>query len=74
MAASCPDPQPRTSPTWHIRVEAITGAIGSIGPRGGPPIPLLQVLGDFAGGGLHFAFGVLAAVFEAQRSGLAHAG
>jgi alpha-methylacyl-CoA racemase len=52
-----------------LNYEAITGAIGSIGPRGGPPIPLLQVLGDFAGGGLHFAFGVLAAVFEAQRSG-----
>jgi alpha-methylacyl-CoA racemase len=52
-----------------LNYEAITGAIGSIGPRGGPPVPLLQVLGDFAGGGLHFAFGVLAAVFEAQRSG-----
>jgi alpha-methylacyl-CoA racemase len=52
-----------------LNYEAITGAIGSIGPRRGPPIPLLQVLGDFAGGGLHFAFGVLAAVFEAQRSG-----
>lgn len=52
-----------------LNYEAITGAVGSIGPRDGPPIPLLQVLGDFAGGGLHFAFGVLAAVFEAQRSG-----
>jgi alpha-methylacyl-CoA racemase len=52
-----------------INYEAITGAIGSIGPPGGPPVPLLQVLGDFAGGGLHLAYGVVCALFEAQRSG-----
>jgi alpha-methylacyl-CoA racemase len=52
-----------------LNYEAITGAIGSIGPRGGPPVPLLQVLGDFAGGGLHLAYGVVCAMFEAQRSG-----
>ena len=32
-------------------------------------MPLLQVLGDFAGGGLHLAYGVVCALFEAQRSG-----
>jgi alpha-methylacyl-CoA racemase len=32
-------------------------------------VPLLQVLGDFGGGGLHLAFGVVCALFEAQRSG-----
>lgn len=52
-----------------LNYEAITGAIGSIGPKGGPPIPLLQVLGDFAGGGLHLAYGVVCALLEAQRSG-----
>ncbi len=52
-----------------LNYEAITGAIGSIGPAGGPPVPLLQVLGDFGGGGLHLAFGVVCALFEAQRSG-----
>ena len=52
-----------------LNYEALTGAIGSIGPAGGPPIPLLQVLGDFGGGGLHMAFGVVCALFEAQRSG-----
>ena len=30
---------------------------------------MLQVLGDFAGGGLHLAYGVVCALFEAQRSG-----
>ncbi len=32
-------------------------------------MPLLQVLGDFAGGGLHLAYGVVCALFEARRSG-----
>ena len=52
-----------------LNYEAVTGAIGSIGPRGGPPVPLLQVLGDFAGGGMQLAYGVVCALFEAQRSG-----
>jgi len=52
-----------------LNYEAITGAIGSIGVAGQPPVPLLQVLGDFGGGGLHLAFGVVCALFEAQRSG-----
>jgi alpha-methylacyl-CoA racemase len=53
-----------------LNYEALTGAIGSIGPTDGPPVPLLQVLGDFAGGGLHLAYGVVCALFEAQRSSL----
>jgi alpha-methylacyl-CoA racemase len=52
-----------------LNYEAITGAIGSIGPRGGPPVPLLQVIGDFAGGGMQLAYGVVCAMFEAQQSG-----
>ncbi|MBU6329827.1 MAG: CoA transferase [Acidobacteria bacterium] len=52
-----------------LNYEALTGAVGSIGVAGQPPVPLLQVLGDFGGGGLHLAFGVVCALFEAQRSG-----
>jgi len=52
-----------------LNYEAITGISHAIGPRGGDPVPLLQILGDFAGGGLHLAFGVVCALFEAQRSG-----
>lgn len=52
-----------------LNYEALTGAIGSIGAEGMAPIPMLQVFGDFAGGGLHLAFGVVCALFEAQRSG-----
>ena len=52
-----------------LNYEALTGAIGSIGSEGMPPVPMLQVFGDFAGGGLHLAFGMVCALFEAQRSG-----
>jgi len=52
-----------------LNYEAITGVIRAIGPRGGPPVPLLQILGDFAGGGLHLAYGVVCALYEAKRSG-----
>jgi alpha-methylacyl-CoA racemase len=53
-----------------LNYEALTGAVGSIGPADGPPVPLLNVLGDFAGGGLHLAYGVVCALFEACRSGV----
>jgi alpha-methylacyl-CoA racemase len=52
-----------------LNYEAITGVTRALGPRGGPPVPVLQILGDFAGGGLHLAYGVVCALFEAQRSG-----
>ncbi len=52
-----------------LNYESLSGAIGSIGPVGGPPVPLLQVLGDFAGGGLHLAYGVVCALLEAGRTG-----
>jgi len=53
-----------------LNYESITGVIRAIGPRGGPPVPLLQIIGDFAGGGLSLAYGVVCALFEAQRTGL----
>jgi alpha-methylacyl-CoA racemase len=52
-----------------LNYESLTGAIGSVGAPNGAPVPVLQVLGDFAGGGLHLAYGVVCALFEAQRSG-----
>jgi len=52
-----------------LNYESLTGAIGSVGELHGAPVPILQVLGDFAGGGLHLAYGVVCALFEAQRSG-----
>jgi alpha-methylacyl-CoA racemase len=64
----------QTGPLAHsaghsLNYESITGVVRAIGPRGGPPVPLLQIIGDFAGGGLSLAYGVVCALFEAQRSG-----
>jgi alpha-methylacyl-CoA racemase len=49
---------------------ALAGALHGIGPAGGPPIPPLNLVGDFGGGGLWLAFGMLAAWLERRESGL----
>ncbi len=48
---------------------ALTGALHSIGRRGQPPTPPLNLVGDFGGGALYLALGVVAALLEVQRSG-----
>jgi len=47
----------------------LVGALHPIGRAGGPPVPPLNLLGDFGGGGMLAALGVLAALWERQRSG-----
>jgi len=55
---------------------ALTGALHAIGTAGagegggrGKPVPPLNLVGDYGGGALYLAFGLLAALFERQRSG-----
>ena len=48
---------------------ALTGALDAIGRRGGPPAPPLNLVGDFGGGALYLALGVVAALYEARESG-----
>lgn len=48
---------------------ALSGALHAIGGAGQPPVPPLNLVGDYGGGALYLAFGVLAALFERQRSG-----
>ena len=48
---------------------AVTGALNAIGPRGGPPVPPLNLIGDYGGGALYLVMGVLAALHERQSSG-----
>ena len=48
---------------------ALTGALHAIGVEGGKPVPPLNLVGDFGGGGMLLAFGIVCAVLEAQRSG-----
>ena len=47
---------------------AISGALAMMGPRAGPPAIPLNLLGDYAGGGVYLALGVLAALLEARSS------
>ncbi|MBL8306113.1 MAG: CoA transferase [Rubrivivax sp.] len=48
---------------------ALTGALHAIGGAGGRPVPPLNLVGDYGGGALYLAFGVMAALWERQRSG-----
>ena len=48
---------------------SITGALNAMGRAGQAPTPPLNVLGDYAGGSLYLAFGLLAAILEARGSG-----
>jgi alpha-methylacyl-CoA racemase len=48
---------------------ALTGALHAIGDTGGPPQIPLNVVGDFGGGGTYLVMGVLAAMWEAARTG-----
>jgi alpha-methylacyl-CoA racemase len=47
----------------------LTGLLHQIGPTDGKPVVPLNVIGDFGGGGLLMAFGVVCALLEARQSG-----
>jgi len=48
---------------------AIGGALWSLGRADSAPVPPLNLVGDFGGGGMLLAFGMVAALLEAARSG-----
>ena len=52
-----------------INYIALSGALHAIGPKGGKPVPPLNLVGDFGGGGMLLAFGIVCALLEAQKSG-----
>lgn len=52
-----------------INYIALAGALAHMGRAGEPPTPPLNLVGDFGGGGMFLAFGVVCALLEAQRSG-----
>jgi alpha-methylacyl-CoA racemase len=52
-----------------INYIALTGALWSIGRPGERPVPPLNLVGDYGGGGMLLAVGVLAALLEAKGSG-----
>ncbi len=52
-----------------INYIALAGVLHSIGRADGPPIHPLNLVGDYGGGGMYLAFGVVCALLEAQKSG-----
>jgi alpha-methylacyl-CoA racemase len=56
-------------PGHDIDFIALSGVLSLIGERGRGPVPPLNLVGDFGGGGMLLAFGILCGVFEARTSG-----
>ena len=52
-----------------INFIALTGALAAIGRAGAPPTPPLNIVGDYAGGSLMLAFGIVSAVLHARATG-----
>ena len=52
-----------------INYIALAGALGMIGRRDQPPTPPLNLIGDFGGGGMLLAFGLLCGLLEARATG-----
>src|SRR3982751_1927322 len=48
---------------------ALAGVLHGIGRAGGAPVPPLNLVGDFGGGGMLLAFGIACGVIEARASG-----
>lgn len=56
-------------PGHDINYLALSGVLAMVGRRDQPPTPPLSLVGDFGGGGMLMAVGVLAALHERSRSG-----
>ena len=52
-----------------INYIALSGVLHSIGEAGGPPVPPLNLVGDFGGGALYLAMGMLAGIISARSTG-----
>jgi alpha-methylacyl-CoA racemase len=52
-----------------INYISLTGALDAIGAAGGAPVPPLNLVGDYGGGAMFLAFGVLCAHLESRTSG-----
>ncbi|MBA3028293.1 MAG: CoA transferase [Desulfobacteraceae bacterium] len=52
-----------------INYISIAGVLHAIGHAGGKPVPPLNLVGDFGGGGMFLAFGMVCGILEAAKSG-----
>ena len=61
---------PYASSAGHdLNYIALAGALHSIGRQGDAPVPPLNLVGDFGGGGMYLAVGMVCALLEARDSG-----
>ncbi|GAA4353674.1 CaiB/BaiF CoA-transferase family protein [Variovorax defluvii] len=58
-----------SKPGHDLNYIALSGALHAIGPKGGAPSIPLNLIGDFGGGSMYLAFGILCALHEAKTSG-----
>jgi alpha-methylacyl-CoA racemase len=58
------------SASHDINYIALSGALNAIGPANGQPVIPLNLIGDFGGGALYLAMGVLAALISARSTGV----
>jgi len=56
-------------PGHDINYIALAGALHAIAPEGGDPVPPLNLVGDFGGGGMLLALGLLAALLNSRATG-----
>ena len=52
-----------------INYISLSGVLAAIGRPGAPPVPPLNLIGDYGGGGMLLALGLVAALFETKSSG-----
>ena len=52
-----------------INYIALSGVLSMVGRPGGAPVPPLNLVGDFGGGGMMLAFGMVCAMLESRLSG-----
>jgi alpha-methylacyl-CoA racemase len=61
---------PYASTAGHdINYIALAGALEAVGRNGQPPTPPLNLVGDFGGGAMFLAFGVVCGILEARTTG-----
>jgi alpha-methylacyl-CoA racemase len=61
---------PMSSVAGHdINYISLSGVLSTIGENGRKPVPPLNLVGDFGGGGMFLAFGVVCGILEARQSG-----
>ena len=52
-----------------INYISLTGALNAIGRKDSNPLPPLNLIGDYGGGGMHLAFGIVSGLIHSLRTG-----